>query len=1356
MVATSRSWLLLGALFTIGVSATKRGDTPALVQARAGKTEVSNDPELDSWLGTLQRAPSPRLCPESCSESGWSVFPNPASLSACNETMLLKVAVRNDFENQDTNLAIRACTADYSSSEKPVFTPDEEKAAPCSTPNHVLLDVPLVLSTHPKARPGDVFSAGHLLSAGHQILSHLATKKPSCTENVLSFGYSQSSLVGVYAGAEVHQHGITTQVLSNFLKHAEQKSITKTTIVQLCETDGLGADYGVGIIAGSTGNFALVQEAMKTWADGRCVPETTGQEDWATVTLRVPKVESRSNSTSSEDIEVTARISRRSKLAVMEARADCRTTKVQAGDGCWALADRCKISQEDLTRFNPRKDFCTTLAIDEVICCSSGTLPETIPGGNADGTCKTREVVSGDGCGSLASKCGLTPADFTKVNSKTDLCSSLAVGQLVCCTRGTIPDLRPKPKPNGYCFDYTIKDGDDCSIIAARHTLTVANLESFNKNTWGWNGCQLLFTNTKMCLSTGTPPMPAQDPLAVCGPTVKGTVEPPAGTDISTLNPCPLNVCCNIWGNCGLTDDFCTIARAPSGAPGTSLPGKNSCIQNCGREIIKGSPPASKITVAYFEAWSDTRKCLKMDVNQIDTTRFSHIHFAFVDVTTDFKMDISNVKKQFDLFKKMTGVKKIASFGGWGFSTNPTTFRILRQAVLPANRATFVNNLVNFVKEHNLDGIDLDWEYPGAPDMPDIPPPSNPDEGLSYYQTLAELKQKLGTGKTVSFAAPASFHYLKSFPMKKMGEALDYIIYMTYDLHGQWDYGNKWTTPNCANGNCLRSHVNETETKDALAMITKAGVPSGKVVVGVSSYGRSFKMARAGCDGPDCTFTGSSFLSDAKKGRCTETAGYISNAEIDEIIRSGKVTRQYKAAGSNILVYDDTEWVAYMDEATKKERAAVYDSWNFAGTTDWAVDLQEFVDGSENNDYGGEPVIKSVLEKCSGTYTTFKQLEDRKDSLPKHCIDKYIYDVEIFVMGAALEKYKRLVDGNYDSKFNTYSKYVRAQVPDQIDEFMANKADEFFQCKETKMQRCCRDCMHAACGIGCNNSPTCERGMGTNEISCPTNLKDGHKPTPGETIPNATYTFKNEDGFYRAILGEYGIEKSWLKFGRKKLRTNNGCQYAGEDVIECMDRNDNWWYSYPVVDQVTVFNPKDLIGGGYDESVDLLRRMRIWQNNAGFDSELLWSDLADAGSLPALTIDQAVLSMDKIVEKADEIEKKEREEFILSFISGLLFFVPFLGAGAGAVGLGSLRSVLSLLGTAGEAGMLVYDIVQDPQSGFMGAFLALAGAGLGRSGFKNAANQRRGMSGPELNALGPIKDRLSNIETIRGGMCKLG
>ncbi|KFY83394.1 hypothetical protein V500_10074, partial [Pseudogymnoascus sp. VKM F-4518 (FW-2643)] len=204
----------------------------------------------------------------------------------------------------------------------------------------------------------------------------------------------------------------------------------------------------------------------------------------------------------------------------------------------------------------------------------------------------------------------------------------------------------------------------------------------------------------------------------------------------------------------------------------------------------------------------------------------------------------------------MTGVKKIMSFGGWAFSTEPGTSSILREATKAGNRAKFTTNLSIFAAANGLDGIDLDWEYPGVPSSPGVPG-GDPAEGMDYYNTLVQLKTKIGSGKTVSFAAPASYWYLKAFPIELMGAAIDYIIYMTYDLHGQWDYGNKWTSPGCPTGNCLRSHVNLTETINALSMITKAGVASNKIVVGVTSYGRSFKMAQAGCTGPECLFTGS-------------------------------------------------------------------------------------------------------------------------------------------------------------------------------------------------------------------------------------------------------------------------------------------------------------------------------------------------------------------------------------------------------------------------------------------------------------------------------------------------------------------
>jgi hypothetical protein len=215
------------------------------------------------------------------------------------------------------------------------------------------------------------------------------------------------------------------------------------------------------------------------------------------------------NSTGASDFTTSARFVARSHLI---ARADCRTASVQSGDGCWAVANRCGISQTDLEKYN-RANLYNTLVKDERVCCNSGTLSSTLPASNSDGTCKTREVASGDSCGSLASKCGVSADDFMKVNTKSNLCSSLAEGQRVCCSKGKMPDLKPKSDSNGNCAVYTTKKDDNCAKIAASRDLAVKDLEDFNTKTWGWNGCQLLWPDYKMCVSSGSPPMPANVPV---------------------------------------------------------------------------------------------------------------------------------------------------------------------------------------------------------------------------------------------------------------------------------------------------------------------------------------------------------------------------------------------------------------------------------------------------------------------------------------------------------------------------------------------------------------------------------------------------------------------------------------------------------------------------------------------------------------------------------------------------------------------------------------------------------------------------------------------------------------------------
>jgi GH18 family chitinase len=708
---------------------------------------------------------------------------------------------------------------------------------------------------------------------------HGATDKP-----FIMFGQSGQATLGIYVGQGLLNQRISASALEIFEDNLDNLNIsTPSLAMQLCGSN-YDSTHIFGIMVASDGKFAPIQDAIKSWANATCLSFSgstrfTGQA--AFITPLIPTNATTNSSRWSEAHSMIRKDQVHGKHFKIRPRADCETVSVEPVDSCASLATRCRISPANFTKYNPGASFCANLKPKQHVCCSSGSLPDFSPSPNADGT----------------------------------------------------------------CYAYQAKANDNCDDLAAQFSLTREKIENFNKNTWGWNGCKLLFVGTNMCLSKGNPPFPAPIANAVCGPQKPGSKPPNDSSDIAKMNACPLNACCNIWGQCGITKDFCIDTN--TGAPGTAEPGSYGCISNCGTDIVKGVK-GSAIRIGYYEGYGMNRECLFQDASQIDTTQYTHIHFSFGTLTTDYEVEVGGVQStyQFNEFKRLKGVKRILSFGGWEFSASPATYAIFRDGVTAANRLKMATKIANFIKKHDLDGVDIDWEYPGAPDFPDIPAASKAD-GPNYLLFLGILKNLLPR-KSISIAAPSSYWYLKQFPIKDIGRLVDYIVYMTYDLHGQWDAGNSNSQEGCDNGNCLRSQVNLTETKQSLAMITKAGVPANKVIVGITSYGRSYNMAQPDCWGPNCLYTGGRGNSEATKGKCTDTSGYLADAEIEDIIndkkRAGRVVKSFfdGLSQSDVLVYDQTQWVSYMSSKTKKQRSLIYSNWGMGGTTDWATDLQTF------------------------------------------------------------------------------------------------------------------------------------------------------------------------------------------------------------------------------------------------------------------------------------------------------------------------------------------------------------------------------------------------------------------------------
>lgn len=135
-------------------------------------------------------------------------------------------------------------------------------------------------------------------------------------------------------------------------------------------------------------------------------------------------------------------------------------------------------------------------------------------------TCQYIRAAGGDGCWSLAQKCGISQDDLKSYNPVTDFCNNIKADQVICCSAGDLPDFSPKPSSNGTCFTYTVNHDDTCDSIATANKMDKAKIPGYNNETWGWAGCSSMQLGQRICLSEGTPPFPAPMEDAKCGPQV--------------------------------------------------------------------------------------------------------------------------------------------------------------------------------------------------------------------------------------------------------------------------------------------------------------------------------------------------------------------------------------------------------------------------------------------------------------------------------------------------------------------------------------------------------------------------------------------------------------------------------------------------------------------------------------------------------------------------------------------------------------------------------------------------------------------------------------------------------------------
>ncbi len=194
--------------------------------------------------------------------------------------------------------------------------------------------------------------------------------------------------------------------------------------------------------------------------------------------------------------------------------------------------------------------------------------------------------------------------------------------------------------------------------------------------------------------------------------------------------------------------------------------------------------------IGYFESWSLLRRgCANREISSIRYDSLTHINVAFAYIKPDSYdihpiqgASIAGFKAVTDLKQHAPNLKVWLSLGGWTFSDNDTdTQPVFGDLSSTADkRLKFFAKLENFMLEWGFDGVDIDWEYPTAPDRRGHP--QDTEKYVSLVREMRDYFRSFHRGWGISFTAPASYWYLRHFNIGEMVKYVDWVNLMTYDL----------------------------------------------------------------------------------------------------------------------------------------------------------------------------------------------------------------------------------------------------------------------------------------------------------------------------------------------------------------------------------------------------------------------------------------------------------------------------------------------------------------------------------------------------------------------------------------------
>jgi len=248
---------------------------------------------------------------------------------------------------------------------------------------------------------------------------------------------------------------------------------------------------------------------------------------------------------------------------------------------------------------------------------------------------------------------------------------------------------------------------------------------------------------------------------------------------------------------------------------------------------VSPSTTPAKAVVAYVFPQNNA-----LQPGEIDAQSLTRINYAFANIqdgriVPGFAKDAENFAFLESLKLQNPSLTVLVSVGGWLWSTNFSDV-----SLTPQSRDVFIDSVMEFLTRYKLDGLDIDWEYPG---MPGAGHPFRAEDKQNFTLLLKELRARFDaeTAKThrrlyLTIAAGASDEFLDHTEMAQVQRYLDTVNLMAYDYYEP--------SSDAITGHHAPLFTNPDDPKKvssdaSVQAFEKAGVPATKILLGLPFYG---------------------------------------------------------------------------------------------------------------------------------------------------------------------------------------------------------------------------------------------------------------------------------------------------------------------------------------------------------------------------------------------------------------------------------------------------------------------------------------------------------------------------------------